>query len=371
MTTPQILMLSLKTFCWPCSSRHRRSTPAAARLGDEAAPIWDQPARPIAIPARVPPPGGQAVVTQFAFASPGPPGQPDIITTRRTPSIPASRIVLLVTSRCASPPFPRMQRIAGTIQRADRQAVRRRPRQESPRARPLTPTELRRPDAARGTSCRSRTPASRYRAPRQCAAIRQTANARRPSVTRPIRMVFSPLAASWRRCAPTSSAASASNSARSPSSPFGSRPLAARGVDERVEFGAIGGGVTFQEKRQHRIGAEARRVGQLHRRRRRCRHATSPSRRAPRCAGRSRRSRGASWRSGTTCRDAVRSVTTAVSTSPAAPIAGSTRHDAAAEPRPAPRPAGSAPCRGRGSSCRETIRPRSRHRTVAAAPDRG
>ena len=42
--------------------------------------------------------GGQAVVTQLALASPGPPGQPDISTTRSTPSSPASRIVFDVTS---------------------------------------------------------------------------------------------------------------------------------------------------------------------------------------------------------------------------------------------------------------------------------
>jgi hypothetical protein len=41
--------------------------------------------------------GGQAVVIQLALASPGPPGQPDMSTTRSTPSNPARRIVLDVT----------------------------------------------------------------------------------------------------------------------------------------------------------------------------------------------------------------------------------------------------------------------------------
>jgi hypothetical protein len=46
------------------------------------------------------------VVTQLALASPGPPGQPDIIITRRRPIRPANAIVLLVTARCASPAAP-------------------------------------------------------------------------------------------------------------------------------------------------------------------------------------------------------------------------------------------------------------------------
>src|ERR1700730_4859050 len=47
--------------------------------------------------------GGQLVVTQLALASPGPPGQPDIMTTRSMPMRLASLMTLRVTASCRLP----------------------------------------------------------------------------------------------------------------------------------------------------------------------------------------------------------------------------------------------------------------------------
>ncbi len=86
---------------------------------------------------------------------------------------------------------------------------------------------------------------------------------------------------------------------------------------------------------------------QLHRRRGdACRRAAGRSHRAPRSVGRSRSWRDASWRSWQQpARRRRRSVATAVSTSPAAPIDASTRHDA-----PACTATGSSPSRKRAMS---------------------
>ena len=94
-------------------------------------------------------------------------------------------------------------------------------------------------------------------------------------------------------------AASASIWARSPSRPVGEgAALPATGSDEGSELGAIGGGIAFEEEVLHRIGAEALRRWRSRRSSRGCcRPSACPSSRAPRCAGRSRRWRGANSRS--------------------------------------------------------------------------
>ena len=157
----------------------------------------------------------------------------------------------------------------------------------------------------------------------------------------------------------------------SPSSPsgFGALPRRAR-RDERIQFRAIGGGIAFQEERQHRIGERNR----------------APLASSTVVGG---HVAGAQQALGAVRLDPlVVAVGGAarigdLAQSPAAPCAasppryphrrrrrspdppGRTRRRA---PRPVPRPAGSAPCPGRGSSCRGTTRRTSRHRRAAAAP---
>src|SRR5947199_4718485 len=78
----------------------------ALGIGDELPPIRDQHVLPLIARSMACVSGGQLVVTQLALASPGPPGQPDIMTTRPTPKRPARAIVLRVTLRCRSPISP-------------------------------------------------------------------------------------------------------------------------------------------------------------------------------------------------------------------------------------------------------------------------
>ena len=155
---------------------------------------------------------------QLALASPGPPGQPDIITTRSTPSSPASRIVFDVTARCRAPDFAGMQRIARAVQRAERQSMIAQLRQELPRApfafqhrvqmqmrraRPVAARELQRCDAEfrRG---------AQQLVQGRCARL---------SVTIPIRMLASTSLS--RSAAGRGSPRRASSSAFSPSAPSG------------------------------------------------------------------------------------------------------------------------------------------------------
>src|SRR5438309_3735454 len=77
----------------------------ALGIGDELPPIRDQHVFPLIAQygLRF---GRPARRHQLALASPGPPGQPDIMTTRSTPRRLASAIVLRVTSRCRPPVSP-------------------------------------------------------------------------------------------------------------------------------------------------------------------------------------------------------------------------------------------------------------------------
>ena len=165
-------------------------------------------------------------------------------------------------------------------------------------------------------------------------------------------------------------AASASICALQPVIAVGRRLLAVdHRVDEGLDLVAVGRGIALEEEVLHRVGGEAAGAGELSpSSRARCRPTAGPSSRAPRCAGRSHRWRGANWRSGRSCR----------SRSSAAPPRCRRRRPCrspdrpatsrARRPRPAPRRAGSAPCRNRGSSCRGTARPSARCRRPAAAP---
>ena len=164
--------------------------------------------------------GGHAVVTQLAFASPGPPGHPDIITTRFTPSSPARRIVSLVTARCASPWAPGCnglpEQLSALIAR--------------PRA-PISPRKASRlrVDSNSGSIWRCGAddqlpqPNSSVWMPSFAAVSSNSAsgNSGNPSVTRPMRM--DQISAGWMVWpdAAASTAASASSNARNPSSPFG------------------------------------------------------------------------------------------------------------------------------------------------------
>src|SRR5947199_10446213 len=78
----------------------------ALGIGDELPPIRDQHVLPLIARSMACVSGGQLVVTQLALASPGPPGQPDIMTTRSIPSRPARAIVFFVTARWRAPGSP-------------------------------------------------------------------------------------------------------------------------------------------------------------------------------------------------------------------------------------------------------------------------
>ena len=120
---------------------------------------------------------------------------------------------------------------------------------------------------------------------------RATERAERARPSPACRSVCALVAASARRCA------------ISPSWPEGDGclPLLDR-LDEGGELQPIGAGVALEEEVLHRIGGEAA-LGRRSRRWSRgcCRRAACRSSRAPRCAGRSHRRRGASWRSGRAC----------------------------------------------------------------------
>ena len=94
-------------------------------------------------------------------------------------------------------------------------------------------------------------------------------------------------------------AASASLCARRPSWPsgVGFLPVDHR-VDEGLELVPVGGGVALEEEVLHRVGGEAAAPAISTVVSCTLSAAACPSSRAPRCAGRSRRWRGASWRSG-------------------------------------------------------------------------
>ena len=172
------------------------------------------------------------------------------------------------------PDFAGMQRIAGAVQRAQRQTMIAQLRHELAArgslssiassmqmrcARPVAARKLQHLDAKFGRRMQQLVQ-------RQMAqAVGNHADAHRVSYLR-VRINES---LTTRPVSADSVAASASSSAFSPSSPSGFGGLRdCHGRDERVQLRPIGRRIALQKERQHRIGHEARAVRQLDRRRR-------------------------------------------------------------------------------------------------------